>query len=140
MSLLNASVATTISNMVNFEGDTHISLIALCAALLAIVVWAIAAWYFWIPTSESHALIAGISGAAIAFQGGFSGINGEEWMMVIYGLVLSTVVGFGGGWMIVTLVKLICKNMNRRKTNRFSKVRRLSAALLWRSCTVRRTV
>jgi PiT family inorganic phosphate transporter len=121
MSLINASVATTIKNMVNFEGDTQIALIALCAALLAIVVWAIAAWYFGIPTSESHALIAGISGAAIALQGGFSGVNGGEWMKVIYGLFLSTIVGFGGGWLIVSLVKSICKNMDRRKTNRFFK-------------------
>ncbi|HOK68791.1 MAG TPA: inorganic phosphate transporter [Bacillota bacterium] len=121
MSLLNASVATTITHMVNFQGNTQISLIALCAALLAIVVWAVAAWYFGIPTSESHALIAGISGAAIALQGGFSGINGSEWMKVIYGLFLSTIVGFGGGWLIVSLVKLICQKMDRRRTNSFFK-------------------
>lgn len=121
MSLMNASVADTIKDMVNFEGNTNVALVALCAAMLAIVTWAVAAWFFGIPTSESHALIAGISGAAIALQGGLSGVNGAEWMKVIYGLFLSTVVGFGGGWLIVSLVKLICKNMDRRKTNRFFK-------------------
>ena len=72
MTLFNATVATTIYNMVDFSGDTHNALIALCAAMFAIVVWATAAWVFGIPTSESHALIAGLSGAAIALQGGFS--------------------------------------------------------------------
>ena len=47
--------------------------IALCAALFAIVAWATAAWWFGIPTSESHALIAGLSGAAIALHGRFCG-------------------------------------------------------------------
>ena len=61
--------------------------------MVSIVVWAVAAWYFGIPTSESHALIAGISGAAIAIQKGFAGINGAEWIKVIYGLVISTVLG-----------------------------------------------
>ena len=51
MTMINANVAQTIYNMVDFRGDSHNSLIALCAALFAIVVWATAAWYFGIPTS-----------------------------------------------------------------------------------------
>ncbi len=88
MTMVNSSVAMTVYNMVDFGGDPpHTALVALCAALFAIVIWATMAWYFGIPTSESHALIAGISGAAIALQGGFSGINGSEWVKVLYGLV-----------------------------------------------------
>lgn len=98
MTIFNAGVASTIYNMVDFGGDPHESLIALCAALLAIVVWATAAWWFGIPTSESHALIAGVSGAAIALHGGMDGINASEWIKVIYGLLLSTVLGFVMGW------------------------------------------
>jgi|GEM_PF-1722619 len=70
MSLVNSKVAMTIKNMVNFGGDTDSAMIALCAAMTAIVIWAIGAWAFGIPTSESHALIAGLTGAAIALQGG----------------------------------------------------------------------
>lgn len=119
MTTINANVAQTIYNMVDFGGDPKYSLIALCASLFAIVVWATAAWYFGIPTSESHALIAGISGAAIALQGGLSGINGGEWMKVIYGLVLSTILGFGMGWITVKLVELIFCRFNRKKTGSF---------------------
>lgn len=119
MTSLNATVAETIYNMVDFSGDPHQSLTALCAAMFAIVIWAVAAWWFGIPTSESHALIAGLSGAAIALQGGLSGINGKEWIKVVYGLGLSLILGFGMGWGIVKLVELICKNMSRTKTNRF---------------------
>ena len=61
--------------MADFGDDAHAALIALCAAMAAIVIWATAAWYFGIPTSESHALIAGLSGAAIAIQGDLRGIN-----------------------------------------------------------------
>jgi len=93
MTLINSSVAQTIFNMVDFGGDSHLSLVALCAALFAIVIWATAAWWFGIPTSESHALIAGISGAAIALQRGIKGINFDEWVKVLYGLVLSIVLG-----------------------------------------------
>ncbi len=116
MTMVNASVAATIYKMVDFGGSSGDALVALCAALFAIVVWATAAWWFGIPTSESHALIAGISGAAIALHGGLAGINGGEWIKVVYGLGLSTVLGFGVGWIVVKLIELICKGIDRRST------------------------
>ena len=68
MTMISSSVTSTISNMGNFEGNSDQQLIAICAGLVGIVVWATAAWVFGIPTSESHALIAGIAGAAIALN------------------------------------------------------------------------
>ncbi|NLZ46477.1 MAG: inorganic phosphate transporter [Clostridiales bacterium] len=121
MTLISATVAETIYNMVDFSGDSTAALTALCAAMFAIVIWAVTAWWFGIPTSESHALIAGISGAAIALQGGLSGINGSEWIKVVYGLFLSAILGFGLGWLISKTIKATCKNMNRTKTNKFFK-------------------
>ncbi|MBC8586438.1 inorganic phosphate transporter [Youxingia wuxianensis] len=119
MTMFNATVAQTIYNMVDFGGDPHDALIALCAALFAIVSWATAAWRFGIPTSESHALIAGVSGAAIALHGGLEGINGGEWIKVVYGLALSTALGFCMGWLTVKMIENICRNMDRRKTYAF---------------------
>ncbi len=119
MTTINSTVAQTIYNMVDFQGDSHTALVALCAALVAIVLWATAAWYFGIPTSESHALIAGLSGAAIAMSGGLAGINGAEWVKVLYGLLLSTLLGFGFGWIAAKLTTLVCRDMDRRKTSPF---------------------
>lgn len=116
MTMVNSAVAKTIYNMVDFGGDSREALVALCAALFAIVLWATAAWWFGIPTSESHALIAGVSGAAIALQGGIGGINPKEWVKVLYGLVLSLALGFILGWVIVKLVELVCGGFNRTKT------------------------
>lgn len=121
MTLINSKVAMTIYNMVDFGSDTSDASIALCSALFAIVAWATAAWKFGIPTSESHALIAGLSGAAIALQGGIGGINLSEWIKVIYGLLLSSVLGFFSGFGMVRLIELICKSINRRKTVGFFK-------------------
>ena len=119
MTTINATVAQTIYNMVDFGADAHQSLVALCAVMVAIVTWATAAWVFGIPTSESHALIAGLSGAAIALHGGLDGINGAEWVKVIYGLVLSTLLGFGLGWLCAKGTVLICRGMDRRRTAGF---------------------
>jgi PiT family inorganic phosphate transporter len=116
MTMFNATVAQTIYKMVDFGGNSHDALVALCAALFSIVLWATAAWWFGIPTSESHALIAGITGAAIALQGGLSGINPNEWVKVLYGLVLSAVMGLAMGVLVVKLIERIFKRVDRRKT------------------------
>lgn len=119
MTTINSSVAFTIYNMVDFGGDSRLASIALCAAMAAIVIWATAAWYFGIPTSESHALIAGISGAAVAIQNSFSGINGAEWIKVVYGIFLSTLLGFVIGFVSAKLTVLCFRNKNRLKCERF---------------------
>ncbi len=116
MTMFNATVAQTIYKMVDFGGNSEQALVALSAALFAIVIWATAAWWFGIPTSESHALIAGLSGAAIALQGGMSGINPEQWVKVLYGLVLSTCMGLGMGWLVVKAIEKIFKGLDRRKS------------------------
>ena len=128
MTQLNASVASTISNMVDFGGNTHEALIALCAALFSIVVYSVIASLFGIPTSESHSLIAGLSGAAIAIQSGIGGINMDEWVKVLYGLVASLVIGFAMGWVVCKLVTVICAGMDRRRTNGFFKYAQIVGA------------
>ena len=121
MTLLSSTVAETIYNIANFGNNHSNALLALCAGMVAIVLWAVIAWFFGIPTSESHALIAGISGAAIAIQHGISGININEWKKVLLGLILSAILGFAFGYIITKIIEKICKHLDRRKTNKFFK-------------------
>ena len=119
MSFISTAVADTMSGMVDFGGDTHAALIALAAATVGIVAWGVGAWIFGIPTSESHALIAGLTGAALAVHGGLGGVNMGEWAKVIYGLVLSTVLGYLAGWGIAKVIPIACRNADRRRANDF---------------------
>lgn len=119
MTMLSPKVAETIYNMVDFGADAHAALIALCAAMFAIVVWAVLAWAFGIPTSESHALIAGLTGAAIAMHGNLEGVNGSEWAKVLFGLVFSLVIGFVLGYLVTKLIQKLCRRANYRKANSF---------------------
>lgn len=88
------AVTDTVYAIADFGGDAQAALTALTAALLAILLWACAAWLFGIPTSESHALVAGVTGAAVALQGSLAAIHGEAWVKVLFGLVFSLAAGF----------------------------------------------
>jgi len=52
-------------------------------------------------------------------HGGFEGINGAEWIKVIYGLALSTFLGFFVGFFVVKIIEVICRGFDRRRTNGF---------------------
>jgi len=128
MTMLSPKVAETITKMVDFGNDPEKAIIALSAAMFAIVTWATAAFVFGIPTSESHALIAGLSGSAIALNGSFAGVNGGEWVKVLYGIVISVSLGFGLGWLVCKLVTLAFKRVERRKTEPVFKYAQIAGA------------
>lgn len=121
ISFISSAVAQTIFSMVDFGGDSHKALIALMAAMVAIIVWGATAWWFGIPTSQSHSLIAGLTGAAIALIGSFDAINWGEWVKVIYGILLSTLMGFALGWVFYWVIRKLFARANRQRANVFFK-------------------
>ena len=110
MSFISISVANCISSMVIFENGIN-AMIGLAIAMFSVIIFALIAMWFGIPTSETHGLIAGLTGSTIALHG-FEAINFEEWKNVIIGLVWSIL-----GTYIITkiVVKLIKKHMEKIK-------------------------
>ncbi|MBI2209473.1 MAG: inorganic phosphate transporter [Deltaproteobacteria bacterium] len=74
------------------------------AAMVGIVLWSSLAYYMGgLPTSESHALVAGLAGAGLATAGP-SVLLWEGWRKVLIGLLFSTFLGFLGGLGIMLLL------------------------------------
>jgi PiT family inorganic phosphate transporter len=125
---MGTAVASTTASIVSI-GTGKEALITLGAAQLAIVIWAVSAWKYGIPTSESHALIAGLMGAGISLNG-LGAFNWGSFQKVLIGLAISSVVGFVLGWAATKLPEFICRNMNRRKTEGFFSVGQILSASL----------
>ncbi len=90
------AVADTIGELVAFSSP-RAAVTALNAALLSIVLWAVAAWRFGLPTSESHALLAGLSGGALALGAGAAQPSAGAWLRALSGLALSLPAGMAAG-------------------------------------------
>ena len=80
-----------------------INLATVGSAMVGIIFWSTLAWYFGMPTSESHALIAGLTGAALATAGPES-LVAAGWNKVLIGLLFSTFLGFFGGLILMGLL------------------------------------
>ena len=130
ITFINSKVAETVFNIVNFDSSISNNLITLCSALIGIAVWCFVSWLFGIPSSQSHALIAGISGAAIALEGSIMGINFGEWKKVLYGLFIINLIAFFLGCFITKMIEIICRNMDRRKTNKFFRGTQIFGAMI----------
>ncbi len=115
--LMGSAVAKTTASLVDIGVGTQ-ALITLGAAQLSIVLWSTSAWKFGIPTSESHALIAGLMGAGMSLKG-LDAFNWVSVQKVIYGLIISTLVGFVLGFLATRAVEITCVNVRRQKANTF---------------------
>jgi PiT family inorganic phosphate transporter len=98
---VGAEVAATIGK--GIVRPEIINIYTVGAAMVGIVFWSTLAWYYGLPTSESHGLIAGLTGAALATAGPEALIL-AGWKKVGIGLVFSTFLGFGGGLALMTLI------------------------------------
>ena len=127
---MGSAVARTTAGIVTLGTGTE-ALITLAAAQVAIVLWAVGAWRFGIPTSESHALIAGLMGAGMSLNG-LDAFSWPSLQKVVYGLLISTFAGFAAGFLLTFLIKLIsiAARPNARKANRFFSFGQMGSAAL----------
>jgi PiT family inorganic phosphate transporter len=62
-------VANTISKIVIIDSADSAFLFVVFAGLLGAIVWDLVTWFYGLPTSSSHALIGGLTGAGLAYKG-----------------------------------------------------------------------
>jgi PiT family inorganic phosphate transporter len=70
------------------------------AALIGAIVWDLITWYFGLPSSSSHALMGGYSGAAMArvahmrgFENSFDAVIPSGWTLTLISIVVAPVLG-----------------------------------------------
>lgn len=126
--LMGTAVANTTAKIVDI-GTGQDALVTLAAAQLTIVIWALSAWRYGIPTSESHALVAGLMGAGISFKG-LEAFNWNEFKKVLIGLAVATVLGFISGFIVTKGVTFLFKGVNRYKANTFFSWGQIASASL----------
>lgn len=100
------------------------------AAMVGIIIWSTVAWRFGLPTSESHALVSGLAGAALAAAGP-GALLGKGWEKVGQGLLFSTFLGFASAVVLMTLIYWLFRSATPRRVRQlFSRAQLLSAAFM----------
>ncbi|MEC5161390.1 MULTISPECIES: inorganic phosphate transporter [unclassified Janthinobacterium] len=97
-------------------------------ALMGAIVWNLVTWYYGIPSSSSHALIGGLVGAAVAKSGTGALVSAGLIKIVVF-IVLSPVLGFVFGSLIMLLVSWVFVRSTPRRVDKwFRRLQMVSAA------------
>src|SRR5687768_8659945 len=67
--IFHTGVAKTISGIVHVQSSDPAFVYVVMCGLIGAIVWNLLTWWWGLPSSSSHALIGGLSGAGIAYGG-----------------------------------------------------------------------
>lgn len=106
-----------------------INLTTISAAMCALIIWSTIAWKFGLPTSESHALVAALSGAGLATAGP-EVLLWDGWQKVIVGLFFSTFLGLTGAYLLTRAIRVLFASFPPSTTQKFFGVLQILSASL----------
>jgi PiT family inorganic phosphate transporter len=133
MNMIGALTATGVaktvgSGIIDAPAGVH-GLVVVFSALVGAITWNLLTWYFGLPSSSSHALIGGLIGAALASAGNVKWDGVLE--KVALPMVLSPMVGFLLGFLVMLALLWLLRNGNPSRLNRnFRGLQTISAAFM----------
>ena len=122
-------VAKTISKDIVDPFALENGSLLILAALISAIAWNLITWYFGIPSSSSHALIGSIAGAAIS-AAGFGILNYGGFIKIMQALLISPFIAIAGGFLMMSLFKVLLKNRNLFKANKRIRILQIGTAAL----------
>ncbi|MDX2019960.1 MAG: inorganic phosphate transporter [Deltaproteobacteria bacterium] len=125
--LFHEGVAKTVAGLVKLEpGDPAFSFVVL-AGLLGAIFWNLLTWWWGLPSSSSHALMGGFSGAGLAY-GGFKVLKLEKLALTAEFIVLSPVMGFMLGGLFLLALAWVFRKWRPARVDRTFRVGQLLSA------------
>jgi PiT family inorganic phosphate transporter len=107
-----------------------LSLTTVVAALAGAMTWSLFTYFFGIPVSETHGLVGGLVGAAVA-TAGHGAVQWQGLIKVLAAIVVSPLVGFTGGAAFLLLIYWTFRRSRPGKVKPwFRNLQRLSAAYM----------
>jgi PiT family inorganic phosphate transporter len=98
--------------------------------LLGAIVWNLLTWWWSLPSSSSHALIGGLSGAGIAY-GGFDVLNTAKLYPTLEFILIAPLIGLTLGMIMMILVSWIFRRARPRTVDSTFRIGQLISAGLY---------
>ena len=111
--------------------DTNfINLQVILAGIIAAIIWNLITWYLGIPSSSSHTLVGGFSGAAIAYAG-WGVVHSDKIMKIAAFIFLAPLIGMLLSYVLSIILLWIFKNFNPFRLKKWFKVGQLFSSALF---------
>jgi PiT family inorganic phosphate transporter len=122
-------VANTVSKIVIIDPSNSVFIYVVLSGLLGAIIWDLITWWFGLPTSSSHALIGGLTGAGLMYKGPEI-IRWEKIVQTATFIPLAPVIGFAIAFIFMVAIYWMLRKWSPRKVDGvFRKGQLVSAAL-----------
>jgi len=123
-------VADTVSKIVIIDSSNSVFIYVVLSGLLGAIVWDLITWWLGLPTSSSHALIGGLTGAGLMYKG--PGII--RWGKIIQTsafIPLAPLIGFAIAFVFMVAVYWMFRKWRPRRVDGFFRKGQLVSAALY---------
>src|SRR4051812_5560351 len=124
--IFHQGVADTISKIITIDKGPSYVIVVVCG-LTGAILWNLLTWLWGLPSSSSHALIGGLSGAGIAFRG-TSVLQWENLGKTLEFIVLAPVIGLVLGSVLMFAVFWLFRGFRPQRVDRIFRVGQLASA------------
>jgi inorganic phosphate transporter, PiT family len=123
------AVASTISRIIQLEiVPPDLVPYIILGALIGAISWNLITWFFGLPTSSSHALIGGMTGAGLS-AAGLTAIKWSTVGQVALFMVISPIIGLVCGFLFMAAILNLTKKANKQSAEtHFKRLQLFSAA------------
>ena len=126
--IFKLSVAKTIANIIYVDTNSHAFVFVVICGLAGAILWNLLTWWLGLPSSSSHALIGGLSGAGVAYNG-FGVLNLDKLIPTVEWIVLAPILGLFLGMVAMMVVAWAFSRAKPKTVDRtFRRGQLLSAA------------
>jgi len=124
--IFHQGVADTISKIITIDKGPSYAIVVVCG-LAGAILWNLLTWLWGLPSSSSHALIGGLSGAGIAFRG-TSVLAWENLGKTLEFIVLAPVIGLVLGSLLMFAVFWLFRGFRPQRVDRIFRIGQLASA------------
>ena len=133
LNFVGAMISTGVAKTIGGEIVTSpqmVDSVVLSSALASAIIWNLFTWRIGMPSSSSHALIGGVIGAVIISYG-TGAIHTAGVLTIVIGLVCSPVCALITGYIIMTILYVLFRNVGKSRVNYVAThIQMVSAALM----------
>lgn len=126
--LMFTGVAKTIGGSVADPTKLDNGINIVIATLIAAIAWNLITWWFGLPSSSSHALIGALAGAVFISEPGK--LNWSGFTSIVEGLILSPIIAFAIGYLVMTILKWIFAKRSPHTVNKGFRTMQIFTAAL----------
>ncbi len=125
--IFHQGVANTIAKIITIEAHDHAFVWVVMCGLIGAIVWNLLTWWWGLPSSSSHALIGGLSGAGIAYSG-LGVLNTAKLYPTLQFIILAPLIGLLLGALLMFLLYWAFRRARPKKVDRVFRFGQLVSA------------